>query len=119
MEGTGQHACEYMTGGTVVVLGATGTNVGAGMSGGQLFVHDTTSEVLGRVNRQLVEAHRPDGYQLVELRELIERHATLTGSRVAATLLADWETSSDGFWRVVPKSDLERVAAEGAGAKAD
>jgi glutamate synthase domain-containing protein 2/glutamate synthase domain-containing protein 1/glutamate synthase domain-containing protein 3 len=119
VEGTGQHACEYMTGGTVVILGPTGTNVGAGMSGGELFVFDPSSEVLARVNRQLVEAHRPDGYQLGDLRELIERHATLTGSRRAAAVLADWETTSDQFWRVAPKTDLERVAAEGAGAKAD
>jgi glutamate synthase domain-containing protein 2/glutamate synthase domain-containing protein 1/glutamate synthase domain-containing protein 3 len=119
VEGTGQHACEYMTGGTVVILGPTGTNVGAGMSGGQLFVVDATSEVLARVNRQLVEAHRPDGFQLLGLRELVERHATLTGSRRAQALLEDWETTSDQVWRIAPKSDLERVAAEGAGAKAD
>jgi glutamate synthase domain-containing protein 2/glutamate synthase domain-containing protein 1/glutamate synthase domain-containing protein 3 len=119
VEGTGQHACEYMTGGTVVILGPTGSNVGAGMSGGELFVHDPDGRLQGRVNRQLVEAHRPGGYELEQLRDLVERHATLTGSRRAQALLDDWETAGDQFWRVAPKSELEHVAAEGVTAGAD
>jgi glutamate synthase domain-containing protein 2/glutamate synthase domain-containing protein 1/glutamate synthase domain-containing protein 3 len=119
VEGTGDHACEYMTGGTVVVLGRTGNNVGAGMSGGEVFVHDTAGEVLARVNRQLVEARRPDGPQLARLRELVTTHATLTGSRRAEALLADWSAALEGFWRIAPKTELDRVgvgeAAENAG----
>jgi glutamate synthase domain-containing protein 3 len=111
VEGTGDHACEYMTGGTVVILGRTGHNVGAGMSGGQCFVHDPSAEVLARVNRQLVEARRPDGAQLAELRELVETHATVTGSARAAALLEDWEHAGEGFWRIAPKTELDRVAA--------
>jgi len=120
VEGTGDHACEYMTGGTVVVLGATGHNVGAGMSGGECFVYDRTGDVLARVNRQLVEARRPDGGQLERVRELIEEHATVTGSRHAALLLADWEATAEALWRIAPKTELERVAsAEGVGATTD
>ncbi len=119
VEGTGDHACEYMTGGTVVVLGPTGHNLGAGMSGGECFVHDTSGDVLARVNRQLVEARRPDGVQLTRLRELVEQHATLTGSRRSAELLENWEAAAEGFWVVAPKTELDRVAAtERAGARA-
>ena len=120
IEGTGDHACEYMTGGTVVVLGPTGHNVGAGMSGGECFVYDAKGDVLARVNRQLVEARRPDGYQLDAVRELIERHAVVTGSARAARLLEAWHDTANGLWRIAPKTELERVAsAEAAGSKAD
>ncbi len=118
VEGTGDHACEYMTGGTVVVLGPTGHNLGAGMSGGECFVHDLSGDVLARVNRQLVEARRPDGVQLARLRELVELHATVTGSTRAVRLLGDWEAAAEGFWVVAPKTDLDRVATtERAGAR--
>jgi glutamate synthase domain-containing protein 2/glutamate synthase domain-containing protein 1/glutamate synthase domain-containing protein 3 len=120
VEGTGDHPCEYMTGGTVVVLGPPGNNVGAGMSGGECFVFDPTGDVLARVNRQLVEARRPDGPQVARLRDLMERHAVLTGSVRAARLLADWDATVDAVWRIAPKTELERVAsAEAAGATTD
>ena len=120
VEGTGDHACEYMTGGTVIVLGPTGNNIGAGMSGGECYVHDPRGEVLARVNRQLVEARRPDGFQLAGVRDLIEEHARTTGSTRAARLLEDWQATADSFWRIAPKTELERVASsESAGAKAD
>jgi glutamate synthase domain-containing protein 2/glutamate synthase domain-containing protein 1/glutamate synthase domain-containing protein 3 len=118
VEGTGDHACEYMTGGTVVVLGPTGHNVGAGMSGGECFVFDP--DVLARVNRQLVEARRPDGGQLARVRDLVEQHATLTSSRRARDLLDAWDEAVDSCWRIAPKTELDRVAsAESAGAIAD
>ncbi len=83
-------------------------------------MHDPRGEVLARVNRQLVEARRPDGFQLAGVRELIEEHAQTTGSTRAAQLLADWEATADSFWRIAPKTELERVASsESAGAKAD
>jgi glutamate synthase domain-containing protein 2/glutamate synthase domain-containing protein 1/glutamate synthase domain-containing protein 3 len=120
VEGTGDHACEYMTGGTVVVLGPTGHNIGAGMSGGECFVHDPRGEVLARVNRQLVEARRPDGGQLARVRQLVEEHATVTGSTRAQALLDDWERGAEAFWRIAPKTEMDRVAATGAaGAKVD
>ena len=120
VEGTGDHPCEYMTGGTVVVLGPVGHNLGAGMSGGECFVHDGQGDVLARVNRQLVEARRPDGAHLARVRELVEEHATVTGSWRAAALLQDWETAADRFWRIAPKTDMDRVASsEAAGSTAD
>ena len=115
VEGTGEHACEYMTGGTVVILGPTGNNIGAGMSGGECFVFDPSSEVLARINRQLVEARRPTGYEVGELLGLIERHSTLTASRQATTILERWDETSGQFWRVAPKTELERLAAAEAG----
>jgi glutamate synthase domain-containing protein 3 len=118
VEGTGDHACEYMTGGTVVILGRAGHNVGAGMSGGEVYVHDDRGEVLARVNRQLVEARRPDGPELAGLRDLIGTHATLTGSRRAAAMLEDWDRTVEGFWRIGPKTELERVGASESAEKA-
>ncbi|MBA2318683.1 MAG: glutamate synthase subunit alpha [Euzebyales bacterium] len=109
VEGVGEHACEYMTGGIIVVLGRTGFNLGAGMTGGACFVLDATSEILARVNAQLVEARRPDGPQLAGLAELVARHAELTGSAQAQALLADWEVRSRAFWRIAPRGELARV----------
>jgi glutamate synthase domain-containing protein 2/glutamate synthase domain-containing protein 1/glutamate synthase domain-containing protein 3 len=109
VEGVGEHACEYMTGGVVVVLGPTGANVGAGMTGGELYVLDDSSGILARVNAQLVEPRRPDGPQLARLRALVERHAELTGSSVAAELLDDWDRRAAAFWRVAPRTELARV----------
>jgi glutamate synthase domain-containing protein 2/glutamate synthase domain-containing protein 1/glutamate synthase domain-containing protein 3 len=120
VEGTGDHPCEYMTGGTVVVLGPVGHNLGAGMSGGECFVYDPLGEVLARVNRQLVEARRPDGGQLARVEQLVREHATVTGSARAAGLLDDWSSTAERFWRIAPKTEMDRVAsAEAAGATAD
>jgi glutamate synthase (ferredoxin) len=115
VEGTGEHACEYMTGGTVLILGPTGSNIGAGMSGGECYVFDPSSEVLARINRQLVEARRPTGAEGTALHELVGRHATLTGSRRAHQILEDWDETSGQFWRVAPKTELERLAAAEVG----
>ena len=111
VEGVGEHACEYMTGGVVVILGPTGFNVGAGMTGGECYTldMDAKGEILARLNAQLVEARRPDSVQLTKLRELVERHAELTGSTRAAALLADWENQSMAFWRIAPRGELARV----------
>ncbi|MEX2328646.1 MAG: glutamate synthase-related protein [Nitriliruptoraceae bacterium] len=111
VEGTGDHACEYMTGGTVLVLGPTGHNIGAGMSGGECFVFDTRGDVLANVNRQLVEARRPDGHQLEQVRGLVETQHTLTGSPRAQRLLEDWDQMVTSLWRIAPKTSLERVAS--------
>jgi glutamate synthase domain-containing protein 2/glutamate synthase domain-containing protein 1/glutamate synthase domain-containing protein 3 len=111
VEGTGEHACEYMTGGVVVILGETGFNVGAGMTGGVCYVLDETSEILARVNGQLVEARRPESTQLAWLRDRIERHVELTGSARGTALLADWDTGSAAFWCIAPRGELARVEA--------
>ncbi|HEY6935380.1 MAG TPA: glutamate synthase-related protein, partial [Marmoricola sp.] len=105
VEGVGDHGCEYMTGGTVVVLGPTGRNFAAGMSGGTAYVLDL---VEGRVNPELVELAPADPVAAESLKALVERHLEETGSTVAEELLADWETALPRFTEVMP-SDYKRV----------
>ena len=109
VEGVGDHACEYMTGGTVVVLGSFGYNVGAGMTGGEVFVYDPAHLLAGRLNPQLVEAGRLDEEQAARLRHVVERHRELTGSPVAAGMLADWDATLDCFRRVAPVGEVARI----------
>ena len=107
VEGAGDHACEYMTGGTVVVLGEIGLNVAAGMSGGELYVLDTEGRLPLRLNTQLVVAERGGG---MRVRELLEHHVRHTGSRLASRVLQNWDDHVDAFWHVVPRADV--TAAE-------
>ncbi|MBO0867379.1 MAG: glutamate synthase large subunit [Micromonosporaceae bacterium] len=116
VEGVGDHGCEYMTGGTVVVLGPTGRNFAAGMSGGMAFVWRLDPD---RVNRELVDLQPVTDDDARALRDLVERHHVETGSFVAAGLLARWATAVAEFTAVVPR-DYQRVlaamrAAEAAG----
>jgi glutamate synthase (NADPH/NADH) large chain len=104
-EGTGDHGCEYMTGGTAVVLGRIGRNFAAGMSGGIAYLLDPD---LGRVNTQMVDLEPLDDGDAARLRELVERHRAETGSTVAGRLLADWEPALARFVKVMPK-DYKRV----------
>jgi glutamate synthase (ferredoxin) len=117
VEGVGDHACEYMTSGTVVILGWHGVNLGAGMSGGEVYVHDPEERLPLRVNEQLVAAHRLDSADAEALRELVERHHRYTGSARAETLLARWDEAVPEFWHVVPKVDVAALqsAYEGTG----
>jgi glutamate synthase (ferredoxin) len=103
IEGVGDHACEYMTGGTVVILGPVGLNLGAGMSGGVVYVHDRDLTLLLRLNEQLVVAERVDELGPDELLTLLERHIRYTGSQRAADLVAAWDTEAGRFWRVAPR----------------
>jgi glutamate synthase (ferredoxin) len=114
IEGVGDHACEYMTGGTVVILGPVGLNLGAGMSGGVVYVHDRELLLPLRLNEQLVAAERVEGLGPEELLTLLERHVRYTGSERASELLARWELEAGRFWRVSP-----RVAAAAAEAPAE
>jgi glutamate synthase (ferredoxin) len=118
VEGTGEHACEYMTGGVVVILGPTGFNLGAGMTGGVCYVYDPSAAILARINTQLVEARRPEGSELNEVRRLLETHAELTGSDRAGRLLEDWEAGGSAFWRVAPQGKLSRVERSERGVQA-
>ena len=103
VEGCGDHGCEYMTGGTVVVLGRTGRNFGAGMSGGVAFVLDEEGEFESRYNPGLVVAQRLAGGADEELlRSLVERHAASTRSPRARAILARWSQLRGAFWRVAP-----------------
>ena len=109
IEGAGDHACEYMTDGTIVILGTTGRNVGAGMTGGRIYVHDDAGRLPHRLNDQLVSAARPTLDELDVLLELVQRHARYTSSERAVTLLARWEAERDSWWRIAPKSELAEL----------
>ncbi len=140
VEGVGDHGCEYMTGGVVVVLGDTGRNFAAGMSGGIAYVYDPDKKFAGRCNTAMVDLETIEatdlesvddlepphqlsisaddsgmGYMLdldaERLRILIERHRLLTGSEKASALLDDWETTLANFVKVVPK-DYRRALLE-------
>ncbi|MGH2721695.1 MAG: hypothetical protein ACRDJO_08840, partial [Actinomycetota bacterium] len=117
VEGVGDHCCEYMTGGTVVVLGPTGMNLGAGMTGGEAFVWDPEMRLPARVNPELVDTYRPDPTLLERAHHLIRQHAELTGSERARWLVEHWETEAHHFWRVAPKTEVARIEAfhEGSG----
>ncbi|HWO69216.1 MAG TPA: glutamate synthase-related protein [Actinomycetota bacterium] len=115
IEGAGDHLCEYMTGGRVVVLGPVGANVGAGMTGGELFVHDPGAGLPALVNPELVEARRPTPAELEPAWALIERHAELTGSPRARALLADRAAAAAAFWIVVPRDDVVEVTRKEEG----
>ncbi len=109
VEGTGDHACEYMTGGRVVVLGRTGRNVAAGMTGGVAYVLDADGTFDLRCNRGTVELEPIADVEDEEvLRTLVERHARLTGSAVAARLLDDWAASRTLFVKLMPR-DYKRI----------
>jgi len=109
VEGAGDHCCEYMTGGVVVVLGSTGRNVAAGMTGGVAFLLDETGDLEGRVNRETV-AIEPltTAEQEALLKPLLEAYREATGSSKAAAILADWPTWRSRFKVLVPPS--EKVA---------
>jgi glutamate synthase (NADPH/NADH) large chain/glutamate synthase (ferredoxin) len=117
VEGVGDHGCEYMTGGRVVVLGPTGLNFAAGMSGGIAYVYDADGGFRGRCNTELVgfDAITPD--EADELRGWIEEHRERTGSTVAARLLDDWQATLNKIVKVMPhdykRALAEQLAAEG------
>ena len=105
VEGVGDHALEYMTGGIAVILGRTGRNLGAGMSGGVAYVLDLD---LGRVNPEMVDLDPLSTEDLDLLHGLIRRHSEETESAGAAALLADWTSAAERFTKVMPK-DYKRV----------
>jgi len=111
VEGVGDHGCEYMTGGRVVVLGVTGRNFAAGMSGGIAYLLDEAGDCRDHINRQMVALTGVDDDEdIAELRELIERHWQHTRSGRARRLLDSWQTSVTKFVKVMPK-DYQRVLA--------
>ena len=115
VEGVGSNACEYMTNGTVVILGPFGRNVGAGMTGGEAFVYDPARVLDVRLNAQLVIAEELDGGAAERLHVLVERHHEHTGSTRASTLLADWPAAVAEFRLVRPKDEVGRIEAEAEG----
>ncbi len=119
VEGVGDHGCEYMTGGRVVVLGPTGRNFGAGMSGGIAFVYDLSDELRRQVNPEMVDLETLTVDDRTWLKDRILMHHDETGSAVAGAILADWIASADRFVKVMPRDyrrvleATERAAAEG------
>ena len=112
VEGIGDHGCEYMTGGRVVVLGSTGRNFAAGMSGGIAYIFDENSEFKDRCNMGMVELEAVEADEdIAELKALIEKHARYTDSVVAKRVLENWEASLSQFVKVMP-TDYKRVLLE-------
>jgi glutamate synthase domain-containing protein 3 len=111
VEGIGDHGCEYMTGGRVVVLGRTGLNFAAGMSGGIAYVLDVDGAFRSRCNTELVGFDEITPDEALELRGWIEEHAAHTGSTVAKDVLAGWEDQLPRFVKVMPH-DYKRALLE-------
>jgi glutamate synthase domain-containing protein 2/glutamate synthase domain-containing protein 1/glutamate synthase domain-containing protein 3 len=113
VEGVGDHGCEYMTHGTVVILGKTGKNFGAGMSGGTVYVYDVDGKFFSRVNSEMVVALPIRRSQdIAEVKALIEIHQQRSGSVQAKNLLANWEETTRKLVRVIARERAELEAAE-------
>ena len=117
VEGIGDNGCEYMTGGKVVVLGTTGRNFAAGMSGGVAFIYDTIGDFAEfRCNQERVDLEPViDSDDRQTLQSLIRRHHNVTGSLVAGNILKTWDNAILNFIKVIPaeyKAALERLAEE-------
>jgi glutamate synthase (NADPH) large chain len=117
VEGVGDHGCEYMTGGRVVVLGPTGRNFAAGMSGGIAYVYDEHGAFSQLCNVELVEVEPLSEHDEAECKDLISEHAQRTGSPVALRLLEEWDAAVRRFQKVMPR-DYKRALAERAAQEA-
>jgi glutamate synthase (NADPH) large chain len=110
VEGVGSNGCEYMTGGTAVVLGEVGVNFGAGMTGGMAFVYDPEGSFERKVNPDTVDWQRIDHpHWDAVLKAMVEEHVAETKSPLGARLLNDWTREGEKFWQVVPKEMLSRL----------
>jgi glutamate synthase (NADPH) large chain len=117
-EGVGDHGCEYMTGGRVVVLGPTGRNFGAGMSGGIAYVYDPEGVFASLVNYEMVALDELDDADRAFLADIVRRHRDLTGSAMAERILSSWEAEIDSFRKVMP-TDYRRVLSVMESSKAE
>ena len=111
VEGVGDHGCEYMTGGVVVILGPTGYNFGASMTGGVAYVQDAHKQLRFRLNEELVTMRPLTRADQTQLREWVERHAAFTGSPRADSLLAGWPAALNDFTCIVPRWQMAQPAA--------
>jgi glutamate synthase domain-containing protein 3 len=111
VEGVGDHGCEYMTGGIAVILGDTGRNFAAGMSGGIAYVFDRENKFDDYCNKELVDFDELEFEDITTLKELIEKHYKFTSSTVAKAILDDWQESLSKFVKVMPR-DYKRVLME-------
>jgi glutamate synthase domain-containing protein 3 len=112
VEGVGDHGCEYMTGGRVVVLGKTGVNFAAGMSGGLAYVYDEDGFFDNHCNLEMVDLDLLEPDDELELKVLISRHAHFTGSSVARRILRDWHREKEHFVKVFPMEYRQGIALE-------
>ena len=109
VEGIGDHGCEYMTGGKTIILGQTGRNFGAGMSGGVAYVYDADGDFAEKCNMEMIELEKVHAVkEIEELKGMIETHQLKTGSTVAAGMLENWDESLAKFVKVIP-SDYKRM----------
>lgn len=120
VEAVGDHGCEYMTGGNVIVLGATGRNFAAGMSGGIAYILDPAGTFPSHCNKQMVELEKLEkADEVAFVRGMIEKHAKYTGSQRAKQILDLWADMTPKFVKVIPKDykrvlqSLERVKSSG------
>jgi len=114
IEGAGDHCCEYMTGGVVVVLGSVGRNVGAGMTGGLAYFLDEDNSLPEKINPEIIKLQRitsPKGEE--QLKALIQAHGSQTGSPKAKQILANWSDYLGQFWQAVPPSEKNSPEANG------
>ena len=109
VEGVGDHGCEYMTGGVAVILGPTGRNFAAGMSGGIAYVFDPNQEFRIKCNMELVEFDAMEHEDVKTLNELIEKHYAFTGSRIALRIITDWARALRSFVKVMPRDYKEAL----------
>ena len=110
VEGCGSNGCEYMTGGTIVILGAVGANFGAGMTGGLAFVYDPDDRFTDQVNSDTIGLHRvATDYWDEQLKTLIIEHENETHSSIAARILSNWQREVRKFWQVVPTEMLDKL----------
>jgi len=117
VEGIGDHGCEYMTGGCVVVLGETGKNFGAGMSGGEAYVYDPNRTFEQKINPEMITLEKLNGKRDIKMvKRLISNHQVVTNSKLADLILQQWQREQNHFYKVVPgayQNVVERFEREG------
>jgi len=111
VEGVGDHGCEYMTGGRIVILGDTGRNFAAGMSGGIAYIYDVKGNFINNCNTEMVDLDKVSDEDVSELQNLIQKHFDNTGSTVAKFVLNDLENQLKNFVKVFPR-DYKKVLLE-------
>ena len=111
VEGVGDHGCEYMTGGLVVILGEVGKNFGAGMSGGMAYVYDPEKNFAGKLNGDMADIEALEDFDKDMLKLMVNNHLTYTSSGMAKQLLSNWDAELANFVKVMPR-DYKRVLLE-------
>ena len=115
VEGVGDHGCEYMTGGTAIILGDIGRNFAAGMSGGVAYIYKSKKFDKRNFNQEMIEFENPSNQDLDLVKKLIENHFTYTSSKIAEKFLNNWKKESENFVKIMPteyKLALEKMAKE-------